>query len=393
VSHPPSPERPAGRFERATGHLLHALGLWDLFQVALWTLFLLAGPPICLLRGLHFAAVVCSALGLFLANYLFTPATRFAAMPGRAMLRWGMTAELLVVGLLSLGLLFSPPDSAWSLVPGSHGWTDAGLALHRGELLALRSASGGRVVGRYRAEFWDFLPYPGAPTWAVSVAPDGALWAAPQEDDELLVLDPGAREWRHLPRPDTGFVRALHADDGVVLVTSKKTYRLTPAGQWAPFGPDFATDACRAGSRWVMVSPRGIFEGDDGASFWQVQPWDARFPLAACAPDGRAYALDGGMLWGQLRARTAEGFWQERPLPAPDVRALVVNPQRGDEVWLGTWGEGVFRSLDGGQRWEKMGLAGFEIRSMVVDFQAHRALAVPANLAVRSGIWARGFSP
>ena len=35
--------------------------------------------------------------------------------------------------------------------------------------------------------------------------------------------------------------------------------------------PPIATDACRAGPRWVMVSPRGIFEGDDGASVRQVQ--------------------------------------------------------------------------------------------------------------------------
>jgi hypothetical protein len=157
----------------------------------------------------------------------------------------------------------------------------------------------------------------------------------------------------------------------------------------------------------VIVSPQGIFEapgesgGNPGSSrfypstddFRLVHGWRAGFPQAACAPDGRAYAIDDGLVRGQLRARLPAGSWVARPLPAPDVRVAVVNPEDGRELWLGTWGAGVFRSKDGGESWENLGLIGFEIRAMAVDFAAHQVWAASSTPMGRSAIWERSFSP
>lgn len=375
------------------GRLIRALDLWDVFQITVWAVFLVLSPPVCLLRGLYFGAAVCSVLGLFLANMLFTRGTRFAAMRGRKVLRWGMNIELGLVGVASLVMLFAPPTGGWSVVPGTDGWFNVSLALDQGELMALRAHSRSYQLGRLRADRWQFSPIPGGISWDLAVAPDHTLWATPEGLDEALALDPGASQWRRVERPDDGFVRHLDATNGVVLVTSQRPYLLGHDGRWQPLGPKHSSDACRAGRRWLTVGSPGVSESDDGLTWRQVFFWDARFPLLACAPDGQAYAIDGGLLWGQMRARGTDGVWRERSLPAPDVRVALVNPARSGELWLGTWGQGVFRSTDGGVTFQDLGLRGFEIRAMAVDFQAGRAFVAPSNLAYRSGVWSLSFSP
>jgi hypothetical protein len=378
----------------------------------LWVAALVLAPPVLLRGGYLISAVIFSALGLLVVHRVFA---HLAPARGRVVLWGALNLALCGVGLWSVGLLARPFTGGWSLVPGTDGWSDVALVFAGGERLALRSPSGGNVLGRLTDSGWDLTPYPGGNTWSLQVS-DGRVVAAPQDGREILLLDPGAREWRRVPRPNSGFVRHLRVDSGVFLVTSARSYRMGTEGQWEPFGPPLVTDLCRAGASWVMVSATGIYEGPSesgdepvdsriypstaGSRIYPstdairlVHGWRASFPQAACAPDGRAYAIDDGLVRGQLRARQPDGSWAARSLPAPDVRVAVVNPADGRELWLSTWGAGVFRSRDGGESWENLGLVGVEIRSMAVDFTDHRVWVAPSNLVGHSGIWERPFSP
>ena len=85
-------------------------------------------------------------------------------------------------------------------------------------------------------------------------------------------------------------------------------------------------------------------------------------------PDNRSVwyvAVGSGGVWKTVNAGTT---WQ--PLfdneGSYSIGAITLAPQRPDTVWVGTgenvsgrhvgYGDGVYRSLDGGQSWENLGL-------------------------------------
>jgi hypothetical protein len=72
---------------------------------------------------------------------------------------------------------------------------------------------------------------------------------------------------------------------------------------------------------------------------------------------------------GVARAeRAADGRWLvERVLAGQDVRCLEVDPLNPDVVYAGMQGQGVFRSEDGGRRWQAMGLQGVIVKSLAAS--------------------------
>ncbi len=88
-------------------------------------------------------------------------------------------------------------------------------------------------------------------------------------------------------------------------------------------------------------------------------------------------AVGSGGVWKTTNAGTT---WT--PLfdgqPSYSIGAVAIDPSSPNIVWVGTgenvsgrhvgWGDGVYRSLDGGRAWERMGLAGSEhIGKILVD--------------------------
>ncbi|TKC98229.1 hypothetical protein [Polyangium fumosum] len=75
-------------------------------------------------------------------------------------------------------------------------------------------------------------------------------------------------------------------------------------------------------------------------------------------------------------------------------RVLAVDPHDGRRVWLGTWGEGIWRSEDAGRTFQNLALEGLEVQSLVVDFAKKEAGAeawvAATNLAIPSGVFHYG---
>ncbi|MEM9385612.1 MAG: glycosyl hydrolase [Pseudomonadota bacterium] len=83
--------------------------------------------------------------------------------------------------------------------------------------------------------------------------------------------------------------------------------------------------------------------------------------------------------------------------PTYSIGEITLDPQRPDTVWVGTgenvsgrhvaWGDGVYRSLDGGHSWQAMGLAHSEhIGRILVHPQDSRVILVAAE----GPLWADG---
>ncbi len=88
---------------------------------------------------------------------------------------------------------------------------------------------------------------------------------------------------------------------------------------------------------------------------------------------------DGGMTWKAL-------FQYEG---VASIGALAVDPQNPDVVWAGTgeanvrnnvsFGNGVYKSTDGGGHWKRMGLEGtFQISAIAIDPHNHNTVMVAA---------------
>lgn len=88
-------------------------------------------------------------------------------------------------------------------------------------------------------------------------------------------------------------------------------------------------------------------------------------------------AVGSGGVWKTMNAGTTwTPIFDEQP--SYSIGTVAIDPSNPNTVWVGTgenvsgrhvgWGDGVYRSLDGGRTWDRMGLAGSEhIGKILVD--------------------------
>ena len=113
----------------------------------------------------------------------------------------------------------------------------------------------------------------------------------------------------------------------------------------------------------------GIYRSDDrGASFekinsemndydvWSVaiDPSDPDTMFAGCRPGAIFRSKDGGQKWQKMNAHFAE---ECANINIPRVLTMAVDPTDGRKVWAGVEVDGVRRSLDGGDTWTTIGAA------------------------------------
>lgn len=82
----------------------------------------------------------------------------------------------------------------------------------------------------------------------------------------------------------------------------------------------------------------------------------------------------GGTLGGVFRQAVGETGWERMGAGMPDdaqVQALAVHPEEPDVVFAGA-GDGLYRSLDRGRRWERVGLADRQAQVWSIQFDPRR---------------------
>src|SRR5712675_2313694 len=107
------------------------------------------------------------------------------------------------------------------------------------------------------------------------------------------------------------------------------------------------------GARWERITANGAISanGANGAvpTIWSlaIDPVDPDILFAGTRPAAVYRSRDGGLRWEKLAVDIA----RECSIGTPFVTSVVVDPDDHRIVWAGVEIDGVFRSLDGGDTW------------------------------------------
>jgi photosystem II stability/assembly factor-like uncharacterized protein len=115
------------------------------------------------------------------------------------------------------------------------------------------------------------------------------------------------------------------------------------------------------GAKWERLGMQG-----DVPTIWSlaIDPVEPRTLFAGTRPAGVYRSRDGGQRWQKLPINIAP----ECSIGTPFVTSVMVDPDDHRVVWAGVEIDGVFRSLDGGDTWEHVetGLYDPDIHAMAI---------------------------
>ncbi|MEZ4452674.1 MAG: hypothetical protein R3B09_24655 [Nannocystaceae bacterium] len=377
---------------------------FTLLKIAVWWVFLPVFGLFCVLRWLLLPGLLLAGMGLALGIQILRhaePGTPFHRLPLRIFGGLALFTHGVVI-VSALVLLGSPWSEGWTELPGSSAWSDPVARLRAdGELVVI---TGGRDKDSYwRAPGGATLEargLPGLPGWLLADQPGrGRLWLAPRAGAVVTFYSDAQARWLEIPAPiDMTDARGLAiAGDRIVLATHHGLYWTDDARDgWAlgerGYVAEMASDP--TGERLLALGPRFLASSDGGRSWSEVpRPEGATLGAsAAIGGDGRVYVVDGGIVvGGDLWTAPFGGAWERRVPPAGDLRAVAVDPRESDHLVVGAWGEGVFRSRDGGREWASLGLRGVSVRSLDVDFERGEVVVGSGNLVIRGGVFTRSI--
>jgi len=397
-----------GRMDDLTRAATSFSAAFHLFKVVAWTAFALLGPGVFLVMRNFVGVAVLSGISVLIALFIFRPGV--FAFELRASLRAFLLLQGVVLGAYA----------AHRLTAAAPGWTreieSAGMALHLapdGRLRGVELSERARVLERDPAtQTWSSQGFPAGVSHALAVdeasstlvvadARRSVLWfgavgAAPGDAGGGAGGEAPADAFRSVAtrRPPSGFVPTA---SGLLVTGGGQLARLASrSGHLEPLALDgTVTVACAAGSRVLVVESERVrgagraWESLDGAaSFTPISSFRGNGSLCALAADGWAWVADGGLLTGDLAVRAPGQSFVVLDAPLSRIEAVVVRPTDGREAFVAGWGGGVFRTRDGGSSWEHLGLDGFEVGALAVDFERGRLFA-----ATGSGVHVRPLPP
>jgi hypothetical protein len=390
-----APDRPPSLLRRLRRVL--RTGYW--LKIIVW-LFLPGFGALCLKNGLLGPAALLGVLGLGLGLRL-----AWVLYGWRRRVLLGLCAFQLILLVASLWLLARPLRGGWQRLPNTAGWSDPTLLLTGDGVLVV-------VTSSPKGSFWSddggrTFRARGLPGHFGFVLADDArrgwVWMGTSQGELLNMYHRGKGRWLQLQRPPGHVWGLALSEDRIFMALGQGGLRVTSdrARGWMSVAEvDHCTGVATAPDdeeRLLAVGRAWLASSNGGVTWSRVgSPAEARFahPAVALGAGGWSYVYEGGMLSGTL-AVTGPGTkgFEERRLPVSDARVLVADAEDGRLVWLGSWGQGVFRSRDAGQHWEDLGLQAIEVRSLVVDPRHHRLFAASSNLALRRGVYVRTVSP
>ncbi len=364
---------------------------------------------VCLWRGLFGGAMLTGALGAFAGFMIFSdPVGHWSPRRTRRIRRavYGVCAVSFLGG--AVGLVTANHDG-WHHVPGTGDWNNTRAALVDGRLLAQHGATdtgwldvdkGGLEDLSFGGDFGFEIGH----VQGLGQPGSRMLWSAPRDVPSVWACAQPCKRWVEVAAP----VGAEHFEllawthhAAMASIDGKLfAWEGTPQdGHWTPVLSERIFSAAMAPGDWsqgLALGHKGGHWTQDGGLTWTpvggLETLEAHADVAVGA--GRWYVYRNSTTWkGTLMASDdpSAGRWESLKLPAPDVRTLVVDPDDGRHLWIGTWGQGIFQSTDGGKTWIFHGLLGMEVRSMSVDFKAGRAYVVSGNTVFDRGIFVRDY--
>lgn len=369
----------AAKVERAAAAVHHGI----LFvKLGVWTAFALAGPIAFLMMRNYLGVTVTGGIGIFIGLAIGDMDAKGRALAALRVVRAVLCLQGLLLGGYGAYKLSRPAD------PWKHavGRTRAALTLaSTGKVYALEftESSAGFFIRDESGE-WRRDTFPGFLASTIAIGPGDAVVFA-NEDRALRIWIFGPEEdWER--RPGFGFPSSLASSDRALFITARGSlHRIDKPNAEARPVPGVeggASVVCTRGNLVLAIKPKREGQAgrvwrstDGGTSFSDVRGASLAASLCGIANDGSVWVAAEGTFSGELSVAAPNAGFAKKTLPAPRVEAIAVNPTDGREAWVGAWGAGVYRSLDGGESWSLVGLEGFEVSDLVVDFVRHRAYA------------------
>jgi photosystem II stability/assembly factor-like uncharacterized protein len=144
-----------------------------------------------------------------------------------------------------------------------------------------------------------------------------------------------------------------------------------------------------SGATWERIGAQGGVP-----TIWSlaVDPVDPNILFAGTRPAGVYRSRDGGQRWEKLAVDIAK----ECSIGTPFVTSVLVDPGEHRAVWAGVEIDGVFRSLDGGESWTHVeaGLYDPDIHAMAIAAtKPTRVFASTARELFASGDMGENWQP
>jgi photosystem II stability/assembly factor-like uncharacterized protein len=215
---------------------------------------------------------------------------------------------------------------------------------------------------------------------ALVISPESADHVLFGHHDGILESRDGGRRWRPLPtspQQDAMSLTPPRADGGAQYLAGHEVFlKSTDGGKsWQPVASDlpgldihaFAQSPTDPQRLYAYVVGHGFFRSDDGGERWQlINPRQGSFTALAIIPgpperllaaaSGLAvYVSDDG---GKTFVPKTDGIFGL-------VFALAVHPHRPEVVYAGA-SNGLYRSEDGGERWQRIGLEGIPVAAIAI---------------------------
>jgi hypothetical protein len=362
------------------------------FKASAWTVFALAGPIAWLLMRNYLGVAITGAIGVFIGLFLFREPVDFR---GRKLLRGMLIAQGLVMGGYGAFVL-TRPAAPWRHVGGRTRTSVVLSTSGRAFGLEFSEKSSFYAADASTGE-WQTEAFPGALASTLWIA-DDVLFAPEDRSNRLWArsVAPNAR-WDVLD--GRGFPASFaRSDRALFYAARRRLWRFDNPAALAtlavePTAVDDVGDVsavCARGSHVLALATSGLaqlWRSHDGGASFTADPGELRdASLCAVTNRGCAWLASEGTFKGEVARAEPGQRLSLHAAPAPRIEALQVNPESCMEAWLGIWGAGVFRSIDGGSSWESMGLVGFEVSSLAVDFVSRRAFA-----GTGSGVYTLAF--
>lgn len=349
-----------------------------------WVVFLWTFPVLAVWNGMYIAALLLAGLGLLVDALGLPPLLQsLPREPRRAAIFGNLTFHILIVGIAA-ALMFRPPG-AFDRVPGSERLGERLLVPYDDGVYAITAES---IRWVDTQEVGRSLDYGGGQAWVGGVDDRYGLWVLPDKQPAIYYREADAwARWNRGP----GWSQHAALWRGRAFVRTGGGLKTSP-GPGAPWtqvrldGSVFSVSSTREG---VWAAGSKVWFSADGATFQEVSPpgYDAlRGEVVA------GYVFTGSLLACKLWAPDGR-----RPCPVRDARVLAVSPpnprdpEAPDELWLGSWGQGVWYSPDGGWTWLDYGAQGTEVRQLAVDWKHRRVWFSAGGMSVHQGIWSAPF--
>lgn len=175
---------------------------------------------------------------------------------------------------------------------------------------------------------------------------------------------------------------------GQVYVSNDSGQTWSGSGSGLPSGivPNLAVSRTDPDVVFASVRDAGVFKSSDGGATWNpanvAEPFRGNLPLAISAVDSDTLFV-GTDLEGIYRSDdSGSTFSASSSGMSLFVRTVAIDPSNPSVLYAGTFGGGVFKTVDGGESWQNVGLTDRNVFKVTIDPHDNQTIFVASTVGV-----------